>query len=233
MMKIKKKFLKKIFKFTDDQINEIIEATHSIPQYEYKIKHYVENFEDTDIIPQDMVTFKITITRKNVGKLNVGIVHTKHFPGLFNECILFTVLTGEQETIVAQTKVKIEKKVTEFTLPIKIIYTGENKIQFSAKPSCTYGLNNIIDGTIVCLPESEKRKKLMESIKKRKEKIPLSFMQEAFKEAGFPVNNDSDSDEEEEEDDKKEGEDNKENKVSNDNNDNINKTAAEQTTGDI
>ena len=35
---------------------------------------------------------------------------------------------------------------TSIILPIKIIYTGENKIQFSAKPSCAYGLNNIIDG---------------------------------------------------------------------------------------
>ena len=226
----KKKFLKKIFKFNDEQIQEIIESTHSIPQYEYKIKHFVENFEDTDIIPQDTVTFKITITRKNLGKLNVGIVHTKHFPGLFNECILFTVLTGEQETIVAQVKVKIEKKVTEFTLPIKIIYAGENKIKFSARPSCTYGLNNVIDGTIQCLPESEKRKKLLESISKRKEKLPLSFIQETFKEAGLAINNESDSDEEEEEDDKKNDKENKENK---DNADNINKTAAEQTTGEI
>ena len=226
----KKKFLKKIFKFNDEQIQEIIESTHSIPQYEYKIKHFVENFEDTGIIPQDTVTFKITITRKNLGKLNVGIVHTKHFPGLFNECILFTVLTGEQETIVAQVKVKIEKKVTEFTLPIKIIYAGENKIKFSARPSCTYGLNNVIDGTIQCLPESEKRKKLLESISKRKEKLPLSFIQETFKEAGLAINNESDSDEEEEEDDKKNDKENRENK---NNADNINKTAAEQTTGEI
>ena len=230
----KKKFLKKIFKFDEDQINEIIESTHSIPQYEYKIKHFVENFEDTDIVPQDTVTFKITITRKNVGKLNVGIVHTKYFPGLFNECIFFTVLTGNQETIVAQEKVKIEKKVTEFTLPIKIIHVGENKIQFSAKPSCTYGLNSVIDGTIQCLAESEKRKKLLESMSKRKEKIPLSFMQEAFKEAGLRYQNESDSDEEEEDEDKKEEgkNENKEN-TENKDEDNINKNAAEQNKDEI
>jgi hypothetical protein len=225
----KKIFLKKIFNFNDEQINEIIASTHSIPQYEYKIKHYVDSFEDTDIIPQDTVTFKITITRKNVGKLNVGIVHTKNFPGLFNECIYFTVLTGPQQTIVAQEKVKITKKVTEFTLPIKVVTTGENKINFSAKPSCTYGLNTVIDGTITCVAESEKRKKLLESINKRKEKIPLSYMQEAFKEAGFNINNDSDEDEEEEEDDKTKNEEaqkkeennqDKENK-----NENINQTA--------
>jgi hypothetical protein len=225
----KKIFLKKIFKFNDEQIKEIIDSTHSIPQYEYKIKHYVENFEDTDIIPQDTVTYKITITRKNVGKLNVGIVHSKYFPGLFNECIFFTVLTGNQETIVAQEKVIIEKKVTEFTLPMKIITVGENKVQFSAKPSCTYGLNSVIDGSVMCVAESEKRKKLLESISKRKEKIPLSYMQQAFKEAGFNINNDSDSDEEEDE----EKEENKEGKEENNDTNNINQNAAEQTKSEI
>ena len=218
----KKNFLKNTFKFDDEQINEIIASTHSIPQYEYKIKHYVENFEDTDIIPDDTVTFKITITRKNVGKLNVGITHSKYYPGLFNECIIFTVLTGEQMTIVAQEKVKITKKVTEFKLPIKVVTVGKNIVKFSAKPTCTYGLNEVIDGTIQCVAESEKRKKLLEDIKKRKEKIPLSLMQEAMKEAGLPVNNDSDSDEEEEEDDdKNKTEENNEDKKD----ENINKTA--------
>ena len=74
---------------TDEQINEIIASTHSIPQYEYKIKHYVENFEDTDIIPDDTVTFKIIITRKNVGKLNVGITHSKYY---VNKSLSFSFL---------------------------------------------------------------------------------------------------------------------------------------------
>ena len=225
----KKIFLQKIFKFNEEQIAEIIASTHSIPQYEYKIKHYVDSLEDTDIIPQDTVTFKIIITRKNVGKLNVGIVHSKFFPGLFNECIYFTVLTGEQETIVAQEKVKIEKKVTEFTLPIKIIYVGENKIKFAAKPSCTYGLNSVIDGTVQCIAESEKRKKLLESINKKKEKIPLGFVQEALKEAGLAFNNESDSDSDEEEDEdqnkKEKDKENKENKGDNEDINNINKKA--------
>jgi len=226
----KKIFLKKIFNFDDEQINEIIACTHSIPQYEYKIKHYVENFENTDIIPDDTVTFKIIITRKNVGKLNVGITHTKHFPGLFNECIIFTVITGENPgTIVAQEKVKITKKVTEFILPIKVVTVGKNVVKFSAKPSCTYGLNDVIDGTFQCVAESEKRKKLLEDIKKRKEKIPLSYMQEALKEAGLPVNNDSDSDEEEEEDDDK---DKKEENDEEKKDENINKKALDNQ-GDI
>ena len=110
---------------------------------------------------------------------------------------------------------------------MKVIYVGENKINFSAKPSCTYGLNEVIDGNIHCMAESEKRKKILESIKKRKEKIPLSFMQEAFKEAGLKVNNDSDSEEEDEEEDQNKKEENKNNEnVKEENKDeNINKNA--------
>ena len=119
-----------------------------------------------------------------------------------------------------------EKKVTEFTIPIKVVTVGENIIKFSAKPSCTYGLNDVIDGTIQCVAESEKRKKLLEDINKRKEKIPLSYMQEALKEAGIPVQNDSDSDEEEEEDDGKDKDKNEKEENNEENKDeNINKKA--------
>ena len=195
----KKKFLKKIFNFTDEQISEIIEASHAIPQYEYKVKHYVESYEDTDVIPQDIVTFKITITRKNIGKLNLGIGHSKYFPGLFNECLYFTVLTGDR--VASQEKMIIDKKVNEYIFPIKIIYTGINPVTFSIMPSCTYGINEVIKQNIECVPSSEKRKQLMESIKKRKEKLPLSYFQQALQEAGFEIKNNIDSDEEEEEED--------------------------------
>ena len=225
----KRIFLQKIFKFNDEQINEIIEATHSIPQYEYKIKHYVDNFEDTDIIPQDIVTFKIKISRKNVGKLTLGLAHSKYFPGIFNECLYFTVLTGER--VAAQERVKIDKKVPEYTFPIKIIYTGKNPIKFIITPSCTYGLNEYLDGTIECVAQSEKRKKLLESIKKRKVKIPLSYFQEALKEVGIKINEDSDDSEEEEDNiDNNKNEDG--NKNEDNNIQNINK-AGEQGNGNI
>ena len=198
----KKIFLKKIFNFTDEQIAEILEAASAIPQYEYKIKHYVEGFEDTDVIPDDLVTTKITITRKNVGKLSLGVGHSKYFPGLFNECIYITILNGER--IINQDKILIDKKVTEYTFPLKIIYTGLNHLRFSLRGSCSYGLNENLDGSIDCVSKSEKRKKLIESIKKRKEKLPLSYFQEMLKESGFTINvEDSDSDDEEEEDEQK------------------------------
>jgi translocation protein SEC63 len=193
----KKIFLKKVFNFTDEQIAEIIDSTHSIPQYEYKIKYYVDGYEDTDIIPQDIVTYKITVTRKNVGKLTLGIGHSKYFPGLFNECLYFNVLNGDR--VISQEKVLIEKKVTEYKFPIKIVHTGKNVITFSIKPSCTYGLNEKIEGNIECIAKSEKRNQLMDSIKKRKVKLPLSLLEEALQSQGFKLNDDSDDDEEEEE----------------------------------
>ena len=39
----------------------------------------------------------------------------------------------------------------------------------------------------------------MDSINKRKEKLPLSFLQEVLQESGFKINMDSDDEEEEEE----------------------------------
>ena len=209
----KKRFLKKIFNFNDDQISEIIESSQCIPQYEYKVKSYVEGFEDTDVIPQDIVTFKIIIKRKNVGKLNIGIGHSKYFPGLFNECIYFTVLTGER--VAHQEKIIIDKKVNEYVFPIKIINAGINSITFSVMPSCTYGLNEVIRENVECISNSEKRKKLMDSINKRKEKLPLSAFQQALKEAGFRINEDSDEDEEEDDDETTKKEDNQEKNESN------------------
>ena len=214
----KRVFLKKIFNFTEEQISEIIEVTHSIPQYEYKIKHYVAGFENTDILPKDIVTYKITITRKNVGKLKLGIGHSKCFPGLFNECIYFTVYTGDR--VAYQEIVLIDKKVTEFIFPIRIVQAIKNNIKFRAVPSCSYGQNEEIDGTIDCVAKSDKRKALMDLINKKKEKLPLSLMQEALQQSGIKINVDSDSDEEEddevnkkEESEKKEDE--KENEKSN------------------
>ena len=206
----KKIFLKKVFNFTDEQILEIIEVSHTIPQYEYKIKHSVEGFENTDIIPNDIVTFNITITRKNVGKLQLGIGHSKFFPGLFNECIYFAIIIGDR--IIRQETVQINKKETHFIFPIRIVNVGKNIIKFKASPSSSYGQNEEIEATIECIAKSKRRKELMDLFekRKRKEKLPLSLIQQTLKENGFKIMSDSDDDEEEEEDDNKNKEENKE-----------------------
>jgi translocation protein SEC63 len=202
----KKIFLKKIFNFSDNQINEIIAVSHSIPQYEYKLKKYVEGYEDTDIVFGDILTYKIIITRKNVGRLSLGISHSKCFPGLFNECIYITVLIGD--TIIKQEKVLIDKKVTEFIFPIKITVIGKNTIKFSMIPASFFGQNEMLEGSFECVQKSNRRKMLLDSIKKRKVKLPISYLEQFMKEQGFKIGHDSDEDEEEEE----EVEDNHQNK---------------------
>ena len=193
----KKIFLKKIFNFTDEQILEIIEATHSIPQYEYKVKHYVEGFENTDIILNDIVTFNITIIRKNVGKLQLGIGHSKFFPGFFNECIYFDIIIGN--TLVCQERVHINKKETHYKFPIKMGVVGKILIKFIASPACSYAQNEEIESTVECIAKSQRRKELMDLFKKRKEELPLSLIQQTLKEQGVKVYSDSEDEEEEEE----------------------------------
>ena len=147
----------------------------------------------------------------------MGIGHSKYFPGLFNECIYFTVLTGER--VAHQEKIIIDKKINEYIFRIKIVYTGINSIIFSVMPSCSYGQNEVIKENIECISHSEKRKKLMDSINKRKEKLPLSYFQEVLKDAGFKINEDSDEDEEEEDETNKKEEEIKksENNINNNN----------------
>ena len=202
----KAKFLKKIFNFSENEIKEIINVTHSIPQYEYKFKKYVDGFEDTEILQNDLVTYKFIITRKNIGKLKLGIGHSKFFPGLFNECLYITALIGDNQ-IVSQDKIIIDKKVTEYEFKIKVSHLGELPVVFSIMPSTYYGLNEVVRTNLDSVEKSEKRESILKDIDKRKEKIPLSYFQEMLKDAGLDIDSDSDEEEEEENQD---GKDNKE-----------------------
>ena len=206
----KAKFLKKIFNFSDNEIKEIIDVGHSIPQYEYKFKKYVEGFEDTEILQNDLVTYKFTITRKNIGKLSLGIGHSKYFPGLFNECLYVTALIADNQ-IISQEKIIIDKKITEYEFKIKISHLGELPIIFSIMPSTYYGLNELVRSNLDSVDKSEKRDLMLKNIDKRKEKIPLSYFQEMLKDAGMYVESDSDEEEEEEKQDDKEKNKEKEN----------------------
>ena len=63
------------------------------------------------------------------------------------------------------------------------------------------------------MAKSDKRKEFLNIINKKKEKLPLSYVQEALKDYGVKINIDSDDEDEEEEE--KEEEENKENKEKN------------------
>lgn len=208
----KKIFLKTIFNFSEEEINDIIIATHSIPQYEYKIKKFVDGFEDTEFVIGDRVSYQFTITRKNVGKLNLGVGHSKHFPGLFNECIYITILNGEN--VISQEKVLIDKKVNEYTFKVDLGTAGTIPFTFSIMSSAFYGMNEVVNSQIETIAKGEKRTQMLKDIDKRKVKPPLSYFQEALKEAGLYNDSDDEEEEEEEKDDekKKENTDNTENK---------------------
>ena len=103
---------------------------------EHEDCHYVADtrsgFEDTDIILKDIVTYKITIIRKNAEELKLGIGHSKYFPGLFNECLYINVSAGER--ILSQEKIIIDKNVTEYNFQIKMGQIGKRILTFSLKP---------------------------------------------------------------------------------------------------
>jgi translocation protein SEC63 len=200
----KVKFLKKVFKFDDEKINDILEAAKSIPLYEFKLKKFVDGFEDADFVVGDKCTVNIKITRKNIGKAKLGIGHSKTYPGLFNECIQILVLNNGN--LIGEEKIKIDKKVTLFEYSIALNLVGKIPLEFQFLSTCYYGINEKINIEIDVVQKSEKRDKMLREINKRKVKIGLSYFQEIMKEAGMDYGSDGEDEEEEkeEEEDKKE-----------------------------
>jgi hypothetical protein len=195
----KKKFLKNIFKFNDEQINDIIEAAKSIPIYEYKYKQFVDGFENQDYVIGDKCTIQIKIIRNNIGKLKLGIGHSKIYPGLFNECIQILILNNGN--LIGQEKIKIDKKVNLFEFNIGLGSVGKIPLEFQLLSTCYYGINEKIQTEIDVVQKSEKREKFLNDINKRKVKIGLSYFQQVLKENGFEYGSDGEDEEEEEKDD--------------------------------
>ncbi len=218
----KKKFLKNIFKFNDEQINDIIEAAKSIPIYEYKYKQFVDGFENQDYVIGDKCTVQIKIIRNNIGKLKLGILHSKTYPGLFNECIQILILNNGN--LIGQDKIKIDKKVNLFEFNIGLGSVGKIPLEFQLLSTCYYGINEKIQTEIEVVQKSEKREKFLKEINKRKVKIGLSYFQQVLKENGFEYGSDGEDEEEEEEKDENENNEieNEDNKIENDDNKNEN-----------
>ncbi len=195
----KKNFLKNIFKFNDEQINDILEAAKSIPIYEYKYKQFVDGFENQDYVIGDKCTIQIKIIRSNIGKLKLGIGHSKIYPGLFNECIQILILNNGN--LIGQEKIKIDKKVNLFEFNIGLGSVGKIPLEFQLLSTCYYGINEKIQTEIDVVQKSEKREKFLKEINKRKVKIGLSYFQQVLKESGFEYGSDGEDEEEEEKDD--------------------------------
>jgi len=194
----KKVFMKKIFNFNNSEIKDIIESTKGIPLYEYKIKTYVEGFEDTGFLKGDKVTFKLDIIRKNNEKQIYGVLHSKCFPGLFKEFIY--IIVTNNKNLMKQDKIFINKKENEYKFNIILGSAGILPIKIMLVPGTFFLPNTIINCELKCFERSEKREEMIKIIdeKNKKEKMGPSFIQRMF----FNNYESSDDEEEDEDDDK-------------------------------
>ena len=176
----KEDILKNIFNFNNSEINDIIEASKVIPKYDYKVKPYVEGFEDTGFIKGDKVTFKIDITRKNKEDKKLGILHSKCFPGIFNEILYAVTFNGKK--LLKMDKIKIDKKENEYKFTILINTIGIIPIKIILISGNFFLNNDIINCQINAFERSEKRDEMMKNIENitKKEKITKNFIQKMF-----------------------------------------------------
>ena len=193
----KKTIMEKVFNFNKLEIKDILESTKAIPRYEYKIKTYVDGYEDTGFLKGDKVTFKIDIIRKNEEDKKMGVQHSKYFPGLFNEYIY--ILVSNNKNLIRLDKILIDKKNNEYKFGIYMASAGMIPIKILLMSATSFQNNGVIDCKIKVFEKSEKREEMIKSIEsKNKEKIKPSFIQRYF------FNYQDSSDDEEEEDENKE-----------------------------
>ena len=202
----KKTFIKKIFNFNDSETKDIIESTKNIPQYEFKIKAYVDGFDDTEFVVGDKVTFKLDITRKNEENKRIGVQHSKYFPGLFKEFLY--ILVFNNKNLIKLDKIFINKKENEYKFTINLGAVGIIPIKMVLMSGGFFMPNGIIQCQVKCIERSVKREELIKNIedKNEKEKFEPSFIQKMF----FNYQDSSDDDEEEEDNKIYQANDNKE-----------------------
>ena len=193
----KKTIMEKVFNFNKSEINDILESIKAIPRYEYKIKTYVDGYEDTGFLKGDKVTFKIDIIRKNEEDKKIGVQHSKSFPGLFNEYLY--ILISNNKNLIRLDKILIDKKNNEYKFGIYMASAGVIPIKILLMSGTSFQNNGVIDCRVKVFEKSEKREEMIKNIEnKNKEKIEPSFIQKYF------FNYHDSSDDEEEEDENKE-----------------------------
>ena len=197
-MKEKKTIIKKIFNFNNLEIKDIIESTKAIPRYDYKIKTYVDGFEDTGFIRGDKITFKLNITRKNIEDKYMGVQHSKCFPGLFKEFIYIVI--DNNNNLIKQNKIFINKKDNEYKFQIYLRNIGILPLKILLISGTFFSPNVDINCQLKCFEKSPIREEMIQKIqnKNKKEKIGPSLIKRIF------VNYQNDSDDDEEEEDEKE-----------------------------
>ena len=217
----KEDIIKNIFDFKKSQIKDITEASKGIPRYEYKIKSYVEGFEDTGFIKGDRITFKLDITRKIEDDKKYGLMHSNCFPGIFDEFIHIIIFNGNN--LLKMDKIYINKKENEYFFHIFMNTTGIISIKILIIPGTHYLNNDVINCEIKCEERSEKREEMLKKIEDvtKNEKIEKSYFQEIMS----SIYGGEDEDEEEENEESENKEDQEEKEINNKQNENINSEA--------
>ena len=178
-----------------EQIKDTIEASKSIPLYEFKVTPVVEGFDD--FVVGDFCTFKITVKRAHVGRKEIGLGHSLTYPGMFNECVQICVINGPN--LLQQEKLKITGKVSTFDFKLSLGEEGKIPLVFDFRSTCYYGVDGKVELEVPVVKMSQQRNEALAKIEKRKVKLGLSFFQQALKEAGMLMVNEDDEEEEEEE----------------------------------
>ena len=214
----KQDIIKNIFEFKKSEIKDIIEASKAIPRYEYKVKSYVEGFEDTGFIKGDKVTFKLDIIRKHNEDKKLGILHSNCFPGIFEEFIYIIVFNGND--ILKMDKIYINKKENEYYFHIFIGLVGTIPIKILVVPGNYYLYDDVINCEIKSEDKSEKREEMIKNIENanKNEKIAKSYAQQIIS----SIYGVGDDDEEEEIEDNEDNVNKKEMDINNNKNENIN-----------
>ena len=217
----KEDILKNIINFKNSEIKDIIEASKAIPRYEYKVNSYVEGFEDTGFIKGDKVTFNIDITRKYSEDKKFGILHSKYFPGIFDEFLYIIIFNGNN--LIKMDKIFINKKENNYKFHILLNTLGNIPIKIVIINGTFLLFNDVINCQIKCEERSEKRDEMMKNIESitKHEKIEKSLFQKIISDFYGLGDND-----EEEESEDEEANANEEEKINqNEKNENINSNA--------
>ena len=203
------------YEFSEEQISDINRAIEGIPQYELKIEAFTEGFED--ILVEDNVTIKVTITRINIlENMEVGIGHSLGYTEFFDEKVAINLINNK--IVFANAIETINKRNTEHIFYFQPNEEGKIKILCDMISLDYKGVNASQELEINVVKKSEKRTNHLKDIEKRQiKKIEPSFMQQLLSSV-VPIGNDDDEEEEEEEEDDKKNKKEKEKKEGEDKN---------------
>ena len=203
------------YEFSEEQISDINRAIEGIHQYELKIEAFTEGFED--ILVEDNVTIKVTITRINLlENMEVGIGHSLGYTEFFDEKVAINLINNK--IVFANAIETINKRNTEHIFYFQPNEEGKIKILCDMISLDYKRVNASQELEINVVKKSEKRTNHLKDIEKRQiKKIEPSFMQQLLSSV-VPIGNDDDEEEEEEEEDDKKNKKEKEKKEGEDKN---------------